>query len=49
MNDKCPGCGNGPGDGLNPNCNDPEGCGYWRELYAEWEREKASQPPPQNE
>jgi hypothetical protein len=28
----CPGCGCRPGDGLTAGCNDPLGCGYFREL-----------------
>jgi hypothetical protein len=28
----CPGCGSKPGDGINPKCHDPMGCGYWREF-----------------
>lgn len=30
VTDACPGCGNEPGDGLNPECQHPDGCGYWR-------------------
>jgi len=26
----CPGCGNMPGDGMNPLCNHGGGCGFWR-------------------
>jgi hypothetical protein len=29
--DACPGCGCRPGDGITPGCNDPMGCGYWKE------------------
>lgn len=29
--ENCPGCGWGPGDGINPTCNHPQGCGHWRE------------------
>ena len=29
--DACPGCGNRPGDGVNPVCHDPNGCGHWKE------------------
>lgn len=27
----CPGCERLPGDGISPNCNHPNGCGFWRE------------------
>jgi len=30
----CPGCGAKPGDGINPKCDDPLGCGYWKEFKA---------------
>ncbi len=30
----CPGCGSKPGDGVNPKCDDPLGCGYWKEFKA---------------
>lgn len=26
----CPGCGAQPGEGINPTCNHPAGCGYWQ-------------------
>lgn len=26
----CPGCGCRPGDGLTVDCDDPNGCGFWR-------------------
>lgn len=26
----CPGCGYLPGQGINPECNDEGGCGFWR-------------------
>lgn len=29
--DACPGCGCLPGQGLTPDCHDPDGCGYWRD------------------
>ena len=29
--DRCPGCGCEPGDGLTANCYHPDGCGYYRE------------------
>jgi hypothetical protein len=32
--DACPGCGCLPGDGVSPECDDPLGCGYWREEHA---------------
>lgn len=28
--DACPNCGCEPGEGLTKGCNDPLGCGYWR-------------------
>lgn len=28
----CPGCGSKPGDGINAKCDDPMGCGYWKEF-----------------
>jgi hypothetical protein len=32
----CPGCGAMPGDGVNPKCDDPLGCGYyWKEIQAD--------------
>ena len=31
----CPGCGRKPGDGYGADCNDPAGCGYWKD----WARE----------
>lgn len=31
----CPSCGRRPGDGYGANCNDPMGCGYWKD----WARE----------
>lgn len=31
----CPGCGRKPGDGYGADCNDPTGCGYWKD----WARE----------
>ena len=30
--ERCPGCGCMPGDGINPDCDHPEGCGYWKEV-----------------
>lgn len=30
----CPGCGNLPGQGINPDCDDPDGCGHWRAQQA---------------
>lgn len=46
--DACPGCGRGPGDGYGADCEDPQGCGYWKdfareamaELRAEMKRER---------
>lgn len=29
----CPGCGCMPGEGMTPECNDPNGCGYWRQQH----------------
>jgi len=29
--DACPGCGFKPGDGANEECDDPEGCGFYKE------------------
>jgi hypothetical protein len=26
----CPGCGCKPGEGVNPKCDDSDGCGYWK-------------------
>lgn len=41
--ESCPGCGRTPGDGYGSDCNDPAGCGYWkewaREAAAEWKRD----------
>lgn len=33
-NEACPGCGCQPGDGLTEGCEDPNGCGYWRDMEA---------------
>lgn len=33
--DACPGCGARPGDGVNPDCDDPMGCGYYKSLEDE--------------
>lgn len=33
--DACPGCGRGPGDGYGADCNDPQGCGYWKDFARE--------------
>lgn len=30
--DLCPGCGAEPGAGVTEGCDEPDGCGYWREL-----------------
>lgn len=30
--ESCPTCGAVPGQGLTPDCDDPNGCGYWRKL-----------------
>lgn len=30
-NEECPGCGRGPGDGYGSECDDPQGCGYWKD------------------
>lgn len=27
----CPSCGRGPGDGYGADCDDPQGCGYWKD------------------
>jgi hypothetical protein len=27
----CPGCGCEPGDGVTEDCDDPAGCGFWKE------------------
>ena len=29
--ESCPGCGRGPGDGYGTDCEDPQGCGYWKD------------------
>lgn len=31
----CPGCGCLPGDGVSESCDDPNGCGFFRELAAD--------------
>lgn len=31
----CPGCDRVPGQGVDPSCNDPIGCGYWKSLEAQ--------------
>lgn len=36
----CPGCGAKPGDGINPKCDDPMGCGFWKEFKASAEGPK---------
>ena len=36
----CPGCGCKPGDGINPKCDDPLGCGFWKEFQASAEGPK---------
>lgn len=28
----CPGCGIEEGEGINPDCDDPNGCGYWKAM-----------------
>ncbi len=33
-NERCPGCGCGPGDGRTAGCTHPDGCGYWDALHA---------------
>lgn len=33
--DSCPGCGRGPGDGYGADCDDPQGCGYWKDFARE--------------
>lgn len=30
----CPGCGCKPGDGITDDCDDPGGCGYFKEWEA---------------
>ena len=30
--ERCPGCGSEPGDGITEGCNDEAGCGYFRTL-----------------
>ncbi len=39
----CPSCGRSPGDGYGDDCDDPAGCGHWkdwaREAAAEWKRD----------
>lgn len=42
----CPGCGWVPGDGINPDCNHPEGCGFWRAEHALDGEAKAEEPAP---
>lgn len=43
---KCPGCGWEQGEGINPDCYHPDGCGYWRTLEEDeggdegWEEEE---------
>lgn len=31
----CPGCGRKPGDGYGADCDDPQGCGYWKDWAKE--------------
>lgn len=31
-NEACPGCGCMPGDGVTETCNDPNGCGFWKQM-----------------
>jgi hypothetical protein len=31
----CPGCGRKPGDGYGADCDDPLGCGYWKDWAKE--------------
>ena len=42
-NESCPGCGRMPGEGYGEACEDPIGCGYWkdwaREAAAEWKHD----------
>jgi len=42
--DSCPSCGRQPGEGYGDTCDDPGGCGYWkdwaREAAAEWKRDQ---------
>jgi len=33
-NEACPGCGSTPGDGPGKGCDDPDGCGFWKEAGA---------------
>jgi len=30
LKEVCPGCNARPGDGYTESCNDPQGCGFWR-------------------
>lgn len=30
--EKCPGCGCAPGDGITQDCDDLMGCGFWKRL-----------------
>lgn len=34
-NEACPGCGCCPGDGITMGCDDPNGCGHWKEMERE--------------
>lgn len=36
--DACPGCECVPGEGVSANCNDPDGCGYWKDLEKQYKR-----------
>lgn len=35
----CPGCGAKPGEGINPRCDNPQGCGHHREVERLWNRD----------
>ncbi len=37
--ESCPGCGRMPGDGYGTDCEDPMGCGYWKD----WAREAVAE------
>ena len=33
--DCCPSCGNTPEEGIDPECWNKEGCGYWKQIHAQ--------------
>lgn len=43
-NQACPGCGCMPGDGITQDCNDPNGCGYNRNLEAQYNKMHPDHP-----